>query len=791
MRELFDGGLVNARDPSLLEPGELQRCDNLIYRPASPSLEQAPGHFAVTSSAGGEINGLRHCAFDNGLSLLVVQTAGAYKSTPANNPGVWSTLVTHAAGSALDSVHYDGKHYLFNGIGPNQVLLRDGTVRRHGLAPVTTSPGVSDGGAGVWPLTDDQLPAYYEYWTTEVYKNEALGEEIESTFTGEPVTFYVSASNKSVLIQRPTIVNSGIATHWRVYRSISKKLDSADVAFPLGFLIADVEIGTSTFKDGGAITTALTLAGTAFTGGAGAFFLPWTLPTNVTADDGNVATSATVTDDGAQAIVVSQLVAHQFNFTGIGTPITDITVEVEGRIVPAVGSEDAFLTAKLSWDGGQIYTDVERTFTLTTATASNSVGGTWGRTWYGTELTNSKFRVLLEAHGDPGSTLGGAIELDYVKVKVTHGGTSSEQTTIFPFTEVVVGGTSYKNGSFGEPVAASFGDIFGDSLVTNDPDNKGAIRYTLETLVEASPPEYFLPLTTDKHDEVTAIKTLGSILMVGLNTYLARVDFLPRAEDSEFSRGRAWDVVQGSHGIVGKRAAVPFFIPKIGYYLAHVSRHGVMMSNGYQADTLTDDLNFPALVNTSKLSDCEFINHPEEYRLILYYTPTGGSSNTKALVFYYHPSHLKNGKLKVSGPLDVVHTGATVALLPTGEEVLFTASGGIIYHEGSGAGTPYVLKTREIYPGGPGISGEVTKVLLHQNGGGTYKVTPTVHVANVDPRTDPVINVVGTSHGTVRVPMRIGCDGMSFQIEREEGSGGGLNYLVLEYAGFGTENYPA
>jgi hypothetical protein len=386
---------------------------------------------------------------------------------------------------------------------------------------------------------------------------------------------------------------------------------------------------------------------------------------------------------------------------------------------------------------------------------------------------------------------GDQIEVDYIKVGVSHGGTTGAQTTIFPFTEVIVGGTTYKNGAFGEPPAAAFGDIFEDSLVTNDPDNKGAIRYSLEVLVEANPPEYFLPLTTDKHDEVTAIKTLGSILMVGLNTYLARVDFLPRAEDSDFSRGRAWDVVQGSHGIVGKRAAVPFFIPKVGFYLAHVSRHGPMMSNGYQADTLTDDLNFSALVNKSALANCEFINHPEEYRLILYYTPAGGSSNTKALVFYYHPTHLKNGKLKVSGPLDVVHTGAVVALLPSGEEVLYTASDGLVYREGSGTVTPYVLKTREIYPGGSGISGEVTKVLLHQNGGGSYKITPTMHAANVEPRTDQPIEVVGTGHGNVRVPMRVGCDGITFQIERLLGSGGSLDYLVIDHTGFGAENYPA
>jgi hypothetical protein len=216
-----------------------------------------------------------------------------------------------------------------------------------------------------------------------------------------------------------------------------------------------------------------------------------------------------------------------------------------------------------------------------------------------------------------------------------------------------------------------------------------------------------------------------------------------------------------------------------------------MMTNGYQADTLTDDLDWQSLVNTTRLANCEFINHPEEYRLLLYYTPVGGSSNTKALAFYYHPTHLKNGKLKVSGPLDVVTTGTVVALLPSGEEVLFTASNGVIYREGSGEGTAYVLETREIYPGGPGVGGEVLKVLMHQTGGGQHRVTPTVVSANVEPRVDVPILVTAPSRGLVRIPMRVGCDGVSFKIERVTGSGGALDYLILEHVGFGPENYPA
>ncbi len=800
LQEFFDGGLVTARDPSLLRPGELQQTDNLIYRPASPSPEQAPGHLLMSNAAGSDINGMVHCAFDNGLSLLLIQAGNLYKSTPANNPTLLTDLSAVGGGSALDSVHYNNRHYLFNGVGPNQVLLNDGTLRRHGLVAISIGPAISvTASGGTWPLLDDSLPAYYEYWTTEVYKSAT--EEIESTFVGTPTTVYVASSATYVTVYRPLPINPQ-ATHWRVYRSIRKK-NFADKSFPTGFVAADLPIATTSFSDGLTTTTTLRAATTAVsntgTSPLGNIIAPnyyrhigpaWTSPTNALLDDGLRAVSPPLIVTGTSTLTSEEgeLILGSFGFTNIGSPVTNIQVQVKGKLNEA----HARATIYLSWDGGIHYT-TGKSAGLAVGSVTTAVidGGDWGHVWSGaTDFGNGAFQLLVRAQTFPGGP-STTLEIDYVSVAVTHSGATGATIIPFPVTSIIVGGAEFQDGANGEPVTASFGAIFQDSLVTNDINNKGIIRYSLETLPDAQPPEYFLPLVTEKHDEITALRTIGSVLIAGLNTYVARIDFLPRAEDAEFSRGRAWDIVQGSHGIVGKKAAVSFFIPQQGLYLAHVSRHGLMMTNGYQADTLTDDLDFLALVNPDRLKFAEFVNHPAEYRLLLFYTPVGGLSNTKVLVFYYHPLHLKNGKLKVSGPLDVVSTGTAVALLPTGEERLYTTSNQQIYLEGSGPETPFVLKSREIYPGGPGISGEVTKVLLHQNGGGTYKVTPTIIAENVEPRDEQPNSIVAPSHGMARVPFRSACDGVAFKIERTGGSGGSVDYIMIDHTGFGPENYPA
>ena len=64
--ELFNGGIVTARHPSLLREGELQRADECIYRMNDPSIEGAPGRTAYTSAPfATKAKGISHFTFDD------------------------------------------------------------------------------------------------------------------------------------------------------------------------------------------------------------------------------------------------------------------------------------------------------------------------------------------------------------------------------------------------------------------------------------------------------------------------------------------------------------------------------------------------------------------------------------------------------------------------------------------------------------------------------------------------------------------------------------------------------
>src|SRR5688572_19730938 len=75
--EFFNGGLVTARHPALLNPGELQRTDDCVYREKSTAIHRAPGRTVYNStplSAG--TKGLAYLSFDQNTDQLIAWPAG-------------------------------------------------------------------------------------------------------------------------------------------------------------------------------------------------------------------------------------------------------------------------------------------------------------------------------------------------------------------------------------------------------------------------------------------------------------------------------------------------------------------------------------------------------------------------------------------------------------------------------------------------------------------------------------------------------------------------------------------
>ena len=702
--EPLNGGLVTSRPAALLGQGELVRCDNLIYRSTSPSLHKAAGR-AIYTTGSDIINGMQACAFDNADDLLIVQRAGRLLRGPLGGVGTLTDIEAFSDGS-LDRAHYLNRHVLMNGVNDNRVLRDDGTTRPHGMPAVTSPPGLVHAGAGGTGVFAILGTGWFEYWTTEVF----IGgdEEVESTFEGTPSQVNVTSANSTVTITRPTSV-SAEATHWRAYRS-NKKINPTDgTGFPVGFLIGTVAIATEVFVDGGGTTVAATLAGAGDNnvldvyGGAG----NWTNPGNITADDAAVATSTLVTWPLHQLPTVSAMRAGNFGFASIGNPISDITVTIEARRTGTA----AGLRAALSWDGGVTWTapkalGVSSVFTVVSAS------GTWGRNWTGSEFDNGIFYVRLEAYGIK-NLAAGSIEVDYVKVGLTHGGTTADLTVPFNAIQLNIGGVAAFTGANGQPPKASTGDIFEDSLVMNDVAQPTQLAYSMPGEIDAFPALYRINMDTKEKDTVTCIRALGTSLGVGLRTQLWRINYLPREEDSEFRPGRAIDVIDPDNGVTGP-LAMTRFVYDGQPHLAYVSHSGPRGTNLFESFTLTDDLDWPTLANVGRLSVAELINNPDKHELLLYYVPNDSDGKTKCLHLNYHPQQLKNGKLKVSGPVDVSTDTSTVGITSDGSRFIYTTQGGTIYIEERGiSDNPITLLTRDIYATNPGNQWEMTRLWTH------------------------------------------------------------------------------
>lgn len=807
MIEPLSGGLVTARDPSLLEVGELQACSNLTYHPGDLSLYKTSGHAAHNTTALTHPLGLRYCSFDQGGDYLVALAGTSLYTANANLAADFSSLTSlGGAGAALDSAYFTNRHYLFTGVGPNQTLLKDGTIRRMGMPAVNTPPGAAiTTGAGTWPLaTTDTLPAYYEYWVTEVYKNG--DEEVEGTFTGQPQTVYIPASDTYVTI---THTVSSPATHWRVYRG-ERKQYASDQSFPVGWKIAEVKANETTFKDGLPTTTSLTLPTTALgtlprfanrayrddtlrdelTPGQASYmtFNEWTTPSNILLADGNTTTSPTLTaatfDSNFQPPRPTyQWTAVELGTFGLGTigaPVTNFTAEVKGL---KTGTGIAQLYA--SSDAGTTLIPFGAQIPFTTGSATYSINCTiFNHVWTGDQVTDTNFKLYLIAIANVQTTY--SVTVDYVKIQVTHSGATSSETVPFPFLTVTESGIEYRIGSNNAPPVSETGDVFDSSMVVNDISNPSIVRYSLAQQPEYFPSQYFVSFDTEARDKVRAIKTLGNLALIGTYTQLFRMDYLPRAEDLHFRRGRALDKIAGAHGVIGPKAICLFNNPGFnngGLMAAYISRSGPMMSEGYTATTLTDDLDWEA-TGLRDINNLELVNDARFYRLRLL-------ANDHEYHFHYHPVHQKNGKLKVTGPHATTAISGAPALFSDGSEALFTlGSNGIAYRENVGVGpaAPSV-KTREIYPAGPGEKTKIVEVLVHQGGStNEMSLTPEIAQTNDVARTRPATILPASSRGFIRAPITLQGEGFAFTLAQAAGDDPlRLNYLVLQGVSPGME----
>lgn len=734
---MVNKGLVNSRDRSLLRPGELARCNNCYYKPHDPALHKHPGRSAYSGTVAQAVLGLRYLEFDNLTAKLAkVRSTGSagILSTSAftAETGSW-TDYSDSIGipTGLDSVYYQDRHMLLIGaptqtgdlIGNNLAYLSNGTVRRNGLAPVVSPPTVAltAPGSGAWPANDEFPLGWYFFITTET--TDEAGDEapffLESAWEGMSMgAIRVTAANVGVIVTFPSLVNTG------QYADVSLGLIQARRVYMAGPVGEIDPVPTSRpdnpplslFRLAGqtaVANTTLTVSASSLQAGA----LPGT-------GGGTFTNTANVVNDnntGATGTSTQDLRAYNYGLASVGT-ITGIQIEIK-MFANAISGFP--FTAGLSKNSGAAVVGTAKSDSIDPSAGVYQLrtlggpGDLWGTTWTTAEINAAAFGVKLIAGA--GAT---SLNVDTIRVVVfDSNGTAFVLGQEFPFVAIPVGGGStvlYPANS--EPPVASTGDVFEGQVVTNDTNKPGEVAYSLPDRPEYFPKPYRMRIDPKHRDGVTCVRTLGEVLLIGMQKCLWRVNKLPREEDSFFETGRIKNMVSPDKGVVNTNAIATFSTPGQPILAAFVSLNGLHFTDGYNVDTLISGIDWYAMVNPDKLSSCWLVNYPKEHLLVFGYVPADDLSSTtptKRLILHYHPSQtLEGGKLKVTGPIDLAASCAAPAFLSNKHIFLTGHSNGATYVEDRGwqdggasnANLIMSVITRDQYGAGPGMQTTVERV---------------------------------------------------------------------------------
>jgi len=675
--EPLTGGLVTDRDPALLKPGQLQGMRNMVYRNGAAALCHAKGRaqFGVVSAATTAVAGLRDIHFDNGDFYLVAMAGTKYRyaSMATASAGTFADLATIASGTSLEVVHYRNRFFLMNGasaeassIGTNKVVYLSATSagsalqsRQHGMLQVDAAPNVTTA-AGVFSQT---VTGYYEYWTTEVARITQDGAEIalESAFSSKtgPTTTFISATSQVPQIQRPTKQNS-ITTHWRIYRA-PKKDTAAEKKFPVGFMIAELGTAASSHADTTAVASAssfpasFNLAGYAF---------DFASASSMSADD---AVYASGTLGGT--FDVKHQAMYNFSLGSFSGTVVGIAVEVQGYVSSGAAPVPITVTIGRRDSSGQFVKDpfdpnamiASKSGLLTSTSAAAPTTVTLGSStdrWFpsnGYSLSDTdfdtNFMVRLAF-----TTVSHSIGIDYVKVYVYYGA-SVDSTVQFPTVVYTFGDITSQVAKNFPPPSSNTGDLFQDQLVVNDVSNPSLIRYSFPGDPEIFPPTYYMDFETRENDQVKAIRVVNNRLIIGLNTSIHRVNYLPSERDSSFDRGKASEVISRFYGIVNAMCCTTITIDGEAELLAFISNKGLHTTDGFNFITRSKNQDwrlYQSLTATS--TPIALLNDPENRELLFYFrcdAQAYGNETYQCLHASYAREDIdRDGNFKFSGPVN-------------------------------------------------------------------------------------------------------------------------------------------
>lgn len=272
-------------------------------------------------------------------------------------------------------------------------------------------------------------------------------------------------------------------------------------------------------------------------------------------------------------------------------------------------------------------------------------------------------------------------------------------TIEYPSLTVEIAGVVASVSRNGPPPTADACEVFENSLVVNDISDKSRIWYTYPDTVWAWPSIYFVNLETPQQDNIVKLKRVRRVLLAFMREQVIRFNYLPRESDAEFDRGRVWDLISDSHGLVGPRAIATITPEGQEPLVVFLSRAGLFSTDGFQVEPVVADINWAGLIAAPEKAVLQDI--PALGILALFYTPAGATKNTKALFFHYHSSHRKQSGLKATGPATLSAFDAAYVYSDTLARpllALLSPEGKVSYFDQAPAPNEMVLTSRQFLP---------------------------------------------------------------------------------------------
>lgn len=204
------------------------------------------------------------------------------------------------------------------------------------------------------------------------------------------------------------------------------------------------------------------------------------------------------------------------------------------------------------------------------------------------------------------------------------------------------------------PPKCSFGAYFNNSIVTDDVDNPGLVRWSVADIPGSFPASYFY----DMNDAFVAARKLGRYLMLFGKNKLVLSRYLPYDDVSAESISGAFMEIDSTRGASYRDLTCSFTHPTLGPAVAYVDDAGELwMSNGGLPRQITPHFDFNKEV--WRWDKARLMNNPAKQRLELHYQEESKPFTGAVLVstaFFpisYHPEHVLSPEVfNVMGPVE-------------------------------------------------------------------------------------------------------------------------------------------